>query len=109
MAPPAEIQSYHESTENGHSLPQLTTTLATSTTTSVDTTPHTQRYPGDHSPISSSELRSRDSPKQDSNSNRRSCRKCNLPLTGQFVRALGGTFHLDCFKCRVSSCHINFI
>lgn len=32
----------------------------------------------------------------------RLCRKCEEPLTGQFVRALGGTFHLDCFKCRVS-------
>jgi hypothetical protein len=32
----------------------------------------------------------------------RTCGKCSEPLTGQFVRALGGTFHLDCFKCRVS-------
>lgn len=31
----------------------------------------------------------------------RMCKKCGEPLTGQFVRALGGTFHLDCFKCRV--------
>lgn len=31
----------------------------------------------------------------------RLCKKCNLQLTGQFVRALDGTFHLDCFKCRV--------
>lgn len=31
----------------------------------------------------------------------RLCKKCGEPLTGQFVRALGGTFHLDCFKCRV--------
>ncbi|CAI7577872.1 unnamed protein product [Penicillium manginii] len=29
----------------------------------------------------------------------RLCQKCNEPLTGQFVRALGGTFHLECFKC----------
>lgn len=32
----------------------------------------------------------------------RICNKCGEPLTGQFVRALDGTFHLDCFKCRVS-------
>lgn len=32
----------------------------------------------------------------------RICKKCGEPLTGQFVRALGGTFHLDCFKCAVS-------
>ncbi|KAF6220252.1 hypothetical protein HO133_003384 [Letharia lupina] len=30
----------------------------------------------------------------------RLCHKCGEPLTGQFVRALGGTFHLECFKCR---------
>ncbi|KAF7876910.1 uncharacterized protein EAF02_008130 [Botrytis sinoallii] len=30
----------------------------------------------------------------------RLCKKCGEPLTGQFVRALGGTFHLDCFRCR---------
>ncbi|KXX83052.1 Rho-type GTPase-activating protein 1 [Madurella mycetomatis] len=30
----------------------------------------------------------------------RTCRKCGEPLTGQFVRALDGTFHLDCFRCR---------
>jgi hypothetical protein len=29
------------------------------------------------------------------------CKKCGEPLTGQFVRALGGTYHLDCFRCRV--------
>lgn len=31
----------------------------------------------------------------------RVCKKCGEALTGQFVRALGGTFHLDCFRCRV--------
>ena len=31
----------------------------------------------------------------------RLCQKCSEHLTGQFVRALGGTFHLECFKCRV--------
>lgn len=30
------------------------------------------------------------------------CQKCGELLTGQFVRALGGMFHLDCFRCRVS-------
>ncbi|KAK4227214.1 hypothetical protein QBC38DRAFT_196855 [Podospora fimiseda] len=30
----------------------------------------------------------------------RLCKKCGEPLTGQFVRALDGTFHLDCFRCR---------
>ena len=31
--------------------------------------------------------------------NVRTCKKCGEALTGQFVRALGGTYHLDCFKC----------
>ena len=35
-----------------------------------------------------------------SNKGHRTCKKCGEALTGQFVRALGGTFHLDCFKCR---------
>jgi hypothetical protein len=35
----------------------------------------------------------------------RMCKKCGEPLTGQFVRALGGTFHLDCFRCRVCSAY----
>ncbi|KAM5356173.1 hypothetical protein ACJ41O_002819 [Fusarium nematophilum] len=30
----------------------------------------------------------------------RTCQACGEPLTGQFVRALDGTFHLDCFKCQ---------
>ncbi|KAK3642786.1 hypothetical protein LTR56_010610 [Elasticomyces elasticus] len=29
----------------------------------------------------------------------RVCHKCNKVLTGQFVRALGGTYHLECFTC----------
>ncbi|EAS37005.3 rho-GTPase-activating protein [Coccidioides immitis RS] len=29
----------------------------------------------------------------------RICRKCGEPLLGQFVRALGGTYHLECFQC----------
>lgn len=39
-----------------------------------------------------------------SNSSLRVCKKCGETLTGQFVRALGGTFHLECFKCRVRDC-----
>ena len=31
----------------------------------------------------------------------RVCAQCGEPLTGQFVRALNGTFHLECFRCRV--------
>ena len=31
----------------------------------------------------------------------RICKKCGESLTGQFVRALGGTYHLECFLCQV--------
>ncbi|TIB72683.1 RhoGAP-domain-containing protein [Wallemia mellicola] len=27
------------------------------------------------------------------------CFECSLPMSGQFVRALGNIYHLDCFKC----------
>lgn len=33
----------------------------------------------------------------------RRCSKCEGVLTGQFVRALGGTYHLACFTCQVCS------
>lgn len=33
----------------------------------------------------------------------RTCGKCQKHLTGQFVRALGDTFHLECFTCNVGS------
>lgn len=36
----------------------------------------------------------------------RLCKECGEQLTGQFVRALAGTYHLECFKCRVR--HIGF-
>jgi len=32
----------------------------------------------------------------------RLCAKCNQPLSGQFVRALENTYHLECFTCHVS-------
>ncbi|EJD43757.1 hypothetical protein AURDEDRAFT_114556 [Auricularia subglabra TFB-10046 SS5] len=28
------------------------------------------------------------------------CAECHLPMTGQFVRALGTVFHLECFRCQ---------
>ncbi|KAK4056836.1 Rho-type GTPase activating protein Rga1 [Microbotryomycetes sp. JL221] len=28
------------------------------------------------------------------------CAKCQQPMVGQFVRALGTVYHLDCFKCQ---------
>jgi hypothetical protein len=30
---------------------------------------------------------------------RKQCKKCGLEITGQFVRALSNTFHVDCFTC----------
>lgn len=39
---------------------------------------------------------------QPSKQSSRICKKCGQSFTGQYVRALGGAYHLDCFKCRVS-------
>lgn len=44
----------------------------------------------------SHEEESRTLPRRD-----QSCAACGLPMTGQFVRALGGVYHLDCFRCAV--------
>lgn len=40
-------------------------------------------------------------PNVGSKPSQRICMSCSQPLTGQFVRAIGGTFHLECFRCRV--------
>lgn len=56
------------------------------------------------------EQRDISAPRERSRPNRRICKKCGEPLTGQFVRALNGTFHLECFKCHVSAhCRLGFI
>ncbi|KAJ6014325.1 hypothetical protein N7540_008916 [Penicillium herquei] len=82
----------------------------------------TTRTGGNHSPLSQEDrssrglepeqpgYRERSNARDRSRTNGRShnkspgssriCQKCNEPLTGQFVRALGGTFHLECFKCQ---------
>ncbi|PWY65354.1 rho-type GTPase-activating protein 1 [Aspergillus sclerotioniger CBS 115572] len=38
-------------------------------------------------------------PTKSPGSSSRICKKCSEPLTGQFVRALLATYHLECFKC----------
>jgi hypothetical protein len=53
-----------------------------------------------------SEERERSRTRRKGSGQLRVCKKCGEPLTGQFVRALGGTFHLDCFKCKVSGVNI---
>jgi len=57
---------------------------------------------GDPSKTSGERNRSRTRNSRTASGQLRLCKKCGEPLTGQFVRALGGTFHLDCFRCRVS-------
>ncbi|KAK7554510.1 putative Rho GTPase activator [Phyllosticta paracitricarpa] len=47
--------------------------------------------------LSTSRERSRNGSRRPSGS--RTCGKCKGHLTGQFVRALGDTFHLECFTC----------
>lgn len=39
----------------------------------------------------------------------RQCAACNQPMSGQFVRALGTVYHLDCFRCKVGCRHTNHI
>jgi hypothetical protein len=62
----------------------------------------------DSSMENSRDLAHRDRPRvHTSNSTKReqrTCAACEQPLTGQFVRALNGTFHLECFRCRVKNC-----
>lgn len=73
-------------------------------------------YPPPSLPPASPSLSAHSDPRRSSERNRsrgrsgrsasgqlRVCAKCGEPLTGQFVRALEGTYHLDCFKCRVSN------
>ncbi|KAH8674624.1 hypothetical protein BGZ60DRAFT_275519 [Tricladium varicosporioides] len=55
---------------------------------------------GDPSKQSGERNRSRPRNGRTASGQLRMCKKCGEPLTGQFVRALGGTFHLDCFRCR---------
>ncbi|PHH86725.1 hypothetical protein CDD83_9828 [Cordyceps sp. RAO-2017] len=56
----------------------------------------------DDTPSRKSEERNRSRPRNGRNASgqTRICKRCGEPLTGQFVRALDGTFHLDCFKCQ---------
>lgn len=53
------------------------------------------------SQVSPSRDRSRPNGKQSN----RICAKCGGHLTGQFVRALGDTYHLECFTCHVCRFH----
>lgn len=39
----------------------------------------------------------------------RYCDKCSEPITGRFVRALDGVWHIDCFTCAVSTTGLNYI
>ena len=52
---------------------------------------------------SSGEMDPRQRPKKERrpSDKQRICGKCERHLTGQFVRALGGTYHLECFTCYV--------
>lgn len=58
-----------------------------------------KRQSGGQGATERSRSRTNGSTAKSSNGTLRTCKKCSEPLTGQFVRALGGTFHLDCFKC----------
>jgi len=58
------------------------------------------RLGADHSPAPRDATRN---PNPRRPSAQRYCGKCGESLSGQFVRALGDTFHLECFTCNVRS------
>lgn len=39
----------------------------------------------------------------------RYCDKCSEPMPGNFVRALDGVWHIDCFTCAVSTAGLKYI
>lgn len=51
---------------------------------------------------SGDEAKQRKDNKRRPSGQQRICGKCQRQLTGQFVRALGDTYHLECFTCHVS-------
>ncbi|KAF4500032.1 Rho-type GTPase-activating 1 [Fusarium agapanthi] len=64
-------------------------------------TPNPPGWAEDQPPRKSAERnRSRGRSGRSASGQTRTCQACGEPLTGQFVRALDGTFHLDCFKCQ---------
>lgn len=75
----------------------------------LDTNPPSATDPS--SPLDRSDYWERSTPRDRSRPTGRSntkspgsqrlCKKCDEPLTGQFVRALNATYHLECFKCEV--------
>jgi hypothetical protein len=108
MSPPSDGR---QSTDSRQPLPPLTTALSDLSTPSQQHPRNKQ--PDERSPVTpgggvggqvggaggNGVISHGGSPK----SHVRICQKCGQVLTGQFVRALGGTYHLDCFKCKVSS------
>ena len=61
------------------------------------------RYGRDKDRIITSDMPIRERSRTNGSSGpKRICDKCGDPLLGQFVRAMGGMFHLECFMCRVS-------
>lgn len=57
------------------------------------------RYERQLDPNTESESKQRS--KRKPSGQQRTCGKCQKHLTGQFVRALGDTYHLECFTCNV--------
>ncbi|KAL2444235.1 Rho-type GTPase-activating protein 1 [Exophiala dermatitidis] len=66
---------------------------------STDSRTGRKRSPGGNGNGARSRSRTNGSAGKSPSRSVRTCKKCGEALTGQFVRALGGTFHLDCFKC----------
>ena len=70
--------------------------------------PRQQSQERQRDPSSDVESRQRERPRKERrpSDKQRMCGKCQRQLTGQFVRALGDTYHLECFTChvRIATC-----
>lgn len=96
--------------------PATTTTTSTTTTTTPPSQPHAPSHPPHRSsrdlaapssfPQQTNQTRLKSQPIQTTPAPElapavQKCGKCELQMKGAFVRALGGTYHLECFKCMV--------
>ncbi|CAO1617840.1 unnamed protein product [Sympodiomycopsis kandeliae] len=111
FAPPPRLSSRPDA--SGHARPRIDTGSrgqgSSSSSSSRPASPHIKTIAEDIPPASAIAQqahqhllpREREKPSGSSGSRKdQTCDACGKPMTGQFVRALGVVFHLDCFRCR---------
>ncbi|EGW34567.1 uncharacterized protein SPAPADRAFT_54685 [Spathaspora passalidarum NRRL Y-27907] len=90
LSTPAPQRPYQERTNKSTSSTQLSPSHRHSI--AVSPTPDKQPSLTDTSSLDSDAKKVR-------KRNKKTCNKCGLEITGQFVRALGCAFHVECFTC----------